>query len=97
MKDDYAYSGWLPAGTGRAVQNGAMTPRTSKRGLTGLQPEYLAFRFIQHAGLHLQLLALPEIEVTPRSSSAPKTCTSTSSLLIPTGLCSCPTRAAFDR
>ena len=49
MKDDYNYSGWLlPAGPARveecsrAVQNGAMTPRRGKRGLTGLQSEYLA-------------------------------------------------------
>jgi hypothetical protein len=54
-------AGGCPPGQGglRAVQNGAMTPRTSKRGLTGLQPEYLAFGFIQHAGLHLQLPCSP--------------------------------------
>ncbi len=43
MKDDYAYSGWLPAGTGR-VEGSAKWCNDAENELkgTGLQPEYLA-------------------------------------------------------
>jgi hypothetical protein len=43
VKDDYAYSGWLPAGTGR-VEGSAKWCNDAENELkgTGLQSEYLA-------------------------------------------------------
>jgi hypothetical protein len=60
VKDDYAYSGWLPAGTGR-VEGSAKwcnDAENESKG-TGSQSEYLALGFMQHAGLHLQLPCSP--------------------------------------
>lgn len=95
MKDDYAYSGWLPAGTGR-VEGSAKWCNDAENELkgTGLQSEYLALDLSNTP----DCLPCLRSRVTPHSSGAsstPKTCTSTSSLWYRAMLMSDP--AAFDR
>ena len=85
MKDDYAYSGWLRpgrveevAGQCKMVQHDAKTRRKGTDWIA-IIIRVFGIGFIHHAGLHLA--ACLRAPLAPfKASSAPKTCTSTSSL-----------------
>ena len=87
MKDDYAYSGWLlPLGQGglrrvagqcKMVQHDAKTRRKGTDWIAMIIRVF-GIGFIHHAGLHLAACLRAPLAPS-KASSAPKTCTSTSS------------------